>query len=97
PGRAIRPWTSTRSSSAGTSTRRCITRIEPDAVLKLCIPIDYRPEGGMYTFIAGFTQFLEATGVPFTRRLDDAFDVLFVNSWAVPFDAVRSVKRARPD
>jgi glycosyltransferase involved in cell wall biosynthesis len=50
----------------------------------------------MYTFIAGFTSFLEQTGVPFTRRLGDDFDVLFVNSWAVPFDAVREVKRERP-
>ena len=65
-------------------------------MLKLCIPIDYRPEGGMYTFIAGFTAFLEQNGVPLTRRLDDEFDVLFVNSWAVPFEAVRDVKRARP-
>ena len=63
---------------------------------KLCIPIEYRPEGGMYTFIGGFTDFLEQAGVPFTRRLGDDFDVLFVNSWAVPFDAVREVKRARP-
>ena len=51
----------------------------------------------MYTFIGELTRFLEERGVPFTRRLDDAFDVLFVNSWAVPYETVRAVKRERPD
>ncbi len=50
----------------------------------------------MYTFVAAFTAHLEAHGVPFTRRIDDDFDVLFVNSWAVPFDTVHAAKRRTP-
>jgi glycosyltransferase involved in cell wall biosynthesis len=63
---------------------------------KLCIPIEYRPEGGLYTFIANLTSYLTQAGVPFTRDLDDDYDVLFTNSWVVPYEQVRRAKERKP-
>jgi glycosyltransferase involved in cell wall biosynthesis len=67
------------------------------AVPTMCIPIPHRDEGGLYTFLANFRAYLDAAGLPHTERLDDPFDVLFVNSWVVPAEVVRSIKAARPD
>ena len=67
------------------------------ALPTLCIPIPHRDEGGLYTFLANFRAYLDTAGIPHTERLDDPFDVLFVNSWVVPADVVRSVKAERPD
>ena len=64
--------------------------------MKICIPIEYRHEGGLYTFIANFTSYLTQTGVPFTRDPDGTCDALFVNSWVVPFDVVRRAKELNP-
>ncbi|MEO8683160.1 MAG: glycosyltransferase family 4 protein, partial [Vicinamibacterales bacterium] len=64
--------------------------------MKLCIPIVVKPEGGMYTFIGNLTKWLTAHAVPHTTSLDDVFDVLFVNSWAVAPRIVERVKRAHP-
>ena len=64
---------------------------------RLCVPIEQRPEGGMYTFIGNLTTYLGAHGVGYTRNVGDDYDVLFVNSWVVPYRVVSSVKRRRPD
>ena len=64
--------------------------------MKLCIPIEVRAEGGMFTFVGNFTAWLEQNGVPFTKSIDDQFDVLFANSWAVPLKTVARLKRSRP-
>jgi glycosyltransferase involved in cell wall biosynthesis len=63
--------------------------------MKICIPIEYRREGGLYTFVANFTRYLTAHGVPFTQSPADDYDVLFVNSWVVPPATVRRLKRGR--
>jgi glycosyltransferase involved in cell wall biosynthesis len=64
--------------------------------VKICIPIEDRAEGGMYTFLAMFRSFLAGAGVEITGALDDSYDVLFVNSWVVAAGDVAAVKRARP-
>lgn len=55
-----------------------------------------RPEGGMYTFLANLTAYLRRHGIRYTRDLNGDYDILFVNSFAVPYDAVIAAKRARP-
>lgn len=62
----------------------------------ICIPIDPDTGGGLSTFVANFTAYLDAQGWSYTRRLDDDYDVLFVNSWVVPYRDVRRVKQSRP-
>jgi glycosyltransferase involved in cell wall biosynthesis len=65
--------------------------------VKLCIPIEVRPEGGMYTFIGNLKAWLTRRGIAHTSNIDDEYDVLFANSWATPCTLIRRVKRARPD
>ena len=50
----------------------------------------------MYTFLANLTAYLRRHGIGYTRDLNDEYDILFVNSFAVPFEAVFAAKRARP-
>jgi glycosyltransferase involved in cell wall biosynthesis len=51
----------------------------------------------MYTFLAHLTAYLRRHGIQYTRDLDDEYDILFVNSFAVPFEAVLAAKRANPE
>ena len=64
--------------------------------MRICIPIEPRSEGGVYTFVANFRAFLDAQNVAHTADLDAEYDVLFVNSWLVPYDAVRHAKETHP-
>jgi glycosyltransferase involved in cell wall biosynthesis len=51
----------------------------------------------MYTFARGLAAYLSSAGVRVTRDIRDEYDILFVNSWAVPFEDVENAKRQRPD
>ncbi len=64
--------------------------------MKLCIPIRYKPEGGLYSFIANLVAYLDRHGVEYTQALDDGYDALLVNSWVVPYGTVARLKRERP-
>lgn len=46
----------------------------------------------MYTFLANLRAFLDAHAIPHTADVNDDYDVLFVNSWAVPYETVRRAK-----
>lgn len=50
----------------------------------------------MYTFVANFTRWLTRQGMAFTDRVEDEYDVLLANSWAVPYALVRQAKRTHP-
>jgi glycosyltransferase involved in cell wall biosynthesis len=50
----------------------------------------------VYTFVANFRAFLDAQNVAHTADLDAEYDVLFVNSWLVPYDDVRHAKETHP-
>jgi glycosyltransferase involved in cell wall biosynthesis len=65
--------------------------------VKLCIPIAPKAEGGMYTFIGLLKSYLDVHGIPHTADVDDEYDVLFVNSWAVPYETVRRAKTEHPN
>ena len=69
---------------------------EFDSPLRLCIPIPSRRLGGMYTFIDNWRCWLDTRGIPHTQNADEDYDILFVNSWAVPYRLVARVKRERP-
>ena len=63
---------------------------------RLCIPIEVRPEGGMYTFVGHLTRWLDRRHLPYTANLESDFDVLFVNSWVIKASIVRRInERAR--
>lgn len=64
--------------------------------MKICIPIEQRAEGGMYTFLGNLVSYLDAHGIAHTGDPSGEYDVLFVNSWAVPYDTIGRAKAARP-
>jgi glycosyltransferase involved in cell wall biosynthesis len=66
------------------------------AGLRLCVPIDVKPQGGMYTFVGNLLAWLDAHDLPHTRDLSHDYDVLFVNSWALPYATVYEAKRSHP-
>ena len=64
---------------------------------KICIPIEHQQKGGMFTFLASFRRWLDANGIPHTQDWRANYEVLFVNSWAVPGQLVQRVKQKRPN
>jgi glycosyltransferase involved in cell wall biosynthesis len=63
--------------------------------MKICLPIKYQPHGGMYTFVWNFRRYVQQHGIAFTDNIEDEYDVLFVNSWVVPYETIYRVKRTR--
>ena len=65
--------------------------------LRICIPIPERKAGGMHTFLRNWRGWLDQREIVHTQSLSDSFDILFVNSWAVPYATVKRVKQNRPN
>lgn len=65
--------------------------------LRLCIPIEDRPLGGLYSFLTNFRRYLDAHGIPWSENPQEMHDVFFANSWAVPPPLVRETKLRLPD
>lgn len=63
--------------------------------MKICIPIEVKPLGGVYTFLDGFVRYLEENGIAITGR-PSGCDALFVNSWLVPARWVWWAKLTNP-
>lgn len=61
----------------------------------ICIPIAHQRQGGMHTFLATFRAWLDKHGIPHTTDIDADYDVLFANSWAVPYRTIRQQKLRR--
>ena len=63
--------------------------------MKLCIPIEVKPQGGVYTFVGNFIAWMKQHGLDYTTDLSSDYDVLFVNSWVVAPNVVRRAKHER--
>jgi len=50
----------------------------------------------MYWFLDNWRRWLDAHGIPHTSDLQAQYDVLFVNSWVVPYNLIADVKRRGP-
>lgn len=72
------------------------TWCNPAAVLKLCLPRNESLGGGASSFYRNLRSYLAAAGIPFTDRLDDDYDALWVNSWVLPYRAVLHARRSHP-
>jgi glycosyltransferase involved in cell wall biosynthesis len=68
----------------------------PPFNLTICLPIEIQPLGGLHTFLGNLTRYLERVGAQVAGRLDEPYDVLFVNSWVVPYGVVRREKESKP-
>ena len=64
--------------------------------LKLCIPIEDRPRGGMYSFLSNMRNYLAQHGIPVTNDVADDYDVLFINSFMVPYSVIEEAKIRLP-
>lgn len=62
----------------------------------ICIPIRLEHRGGSFYFLRLFRGFLTHAGIPWTEDIRDEFDILFVNSWQVPYEVIHAAKRAQP-
>lgn len=64
--------------------------------LKISIPVELKKYGGFYTFLANFIRYLEKEGIPYTNRIEGDEDILFINSWVVPYKVVKKAKKKNP-
>ncbi len=52
--------------------------------MRICIPIEFKAEGGGFYFLKLFEEFLQGDGWTITRDVQDNFEVLFTNHWMTP-------------
>ncbi|MCH9015950.1 MAG: hypothetical protein IH877_09730, partial [Gemmatimonadetes bacterium] len=67
----------------------------PASIPRICVPQDVKAQGGMYTFLGNLLSYMERHDIPHTQDITDEYDVLFVNSWAVPYNVIARQKRDR--
>ncbi len=65
--------------------------------MKICIPIQQKKEGGMYTFLGLFRFYLTSKGIEHFEDINKPADILFVNSWVVPFSVILKAKKNSPN
>ena len=63
----------------------------------LCLALPKEPAGGSYTFMRYFRDYLTRQGIAWTHDMSAEYDILFVNSWTIPYGAVLRQKKARPN
>ncbi len=63
--------------------------------LKISIPIKIEKEGGVYTFLSNFIKYLDKKGFLYSSsfKIEGDEDVLFANSWVVPYHKIKKAKR----
>lgn len=64
--------------------------------MKICIPIEFKPQGGGFYFLRSFKAYLTGRGYPVINDLDAAYDILFTNHWMVNRGAILRAVRANP-
>lgn len=64
---------------------------------RICIPIEFRPQGGGFYFLDQFSGYLEKHSWFVTRDLDEEYDVLFTNHWMTPYPSLMRAVRRNPD
>lgn len=52
--------------------------------MRVCIPIEFRPEGGGHYFLSAFADYIIAKGGTVTRAVTERCDVLFTSHWLTP-------------
>jgi glycosyltransferase involved in cell wall biosynthesis len=65
-------------------------------MVKICLAFPKARTGGSFVFLRNFQAFLQEQGYPCTDNLDDDYDVLFLNSWTIPYQVVLREKQRRP-
>lgn len=64
--------------------------------MRICIPIEFKAEGGGFYFLQLFERYLLDHGSTITRDVGDEFDVLFTNHWMTPRKQILRAIRSNP-
>ncbi|MCW5873847.1 MAG: glycosyltransferase family 4 protein [Anaerolineales bacterium] len=64
--------------------------------LRVCIPIEFKAQGGGFYFLRSFEQHLQKMGWLVTSNISANYDVLFTNHWMVSPRQIASALRRRP-
>jgi glycosyltransferase involved in cell wall biosynthesis len=65
--------------------------------LRVCIPIEFKPEGGGHYFLRSFADYVVANGGEISRNVTDACDVVFTNHWMTPVREIAKCIQNNPD
>jgi glycosyltransferase involved in cell wall biosynthesis len=64
--------------------------------MRICIPIEFKAEGGGFYFLQLFERYLRDNGWTIIRDVSDEFDVLFTNHWMTPQNKLLRAIRSNP-
>lgn len=64
--------------------------------MQICIPIEFRPEGGGFYFLNNFSSYLGEIDWEITRDLKGKYHVLFTNHWMTPLSDIMLAIRRNP-
>ena len=64
--------------------------------MRICIPIEFKPEGGGYHFLQALSSFLSEQGWTITKRVGSRYDILFTNHWMVSRSQILHAIRHNP-
>ena len=61
--------------------------------VRVCIPIEFQPQGGGFYFLDAFTDYLRGIGWDVSQGLENDYEVLFTNHWMTPYaDILRAIR-----
>jgi glycosyltransferase involved in cell wall biosynthesis len=63
---------------------------------KICLALPKAQVGGSFTFLRLFREYLSREGISWTHDLGADYDLLFFNSWTVPYGQVLAAKKRLP-
>ncbi|KAB2905083.1 MAG: glycosyltransferase family 4 protein [Anaerolineae bacterium] len=61
--------------------------------MKICLAMPNAGGGGSSTFLRNFQEYLIRENIDHTTALDEDYDVLFVNSWTIPYRTILQHKK----
>ena len=64
--------------------------------MRVCIPIEFKPQGGGHYFLKSFSEYLLAHQHLVTADIRDRYEVLFTNHWMVPRRRILKAIRRNP-
>lgn len=64
--------------------------------MKICLAMPNAGGGGSSTFLRNFQEYLIRENIDHTTALDEDYDVLFVNSWTIPYRTILQHKKRLP-
>ncbi len=62
--------------------------------MRVCIPVEFQPQGGGFYFLDAFADYLRRIGSEVSKDLEGTYEVLFTNHWMTSYaDILRAIRR----